>query len=167
MKQALIGMSIACTIALVGYQAIGQAREQGAAADKAAVEKAIAANEIKINEAFAKKDAATMKSFIADDAVAVETTGPTTVADMLKTLSTMDVKITEQTLSNFRYLWVDANTVIVTYTWTGKGTAMGMPVPSPAYASSVWAKRGAKWLAVYHQETASMPMNMSGMGMKK
>src|SRR6187431_2009099 len=120
MKQTLVGMSIACTIALVGYQAIGQARGQGAPADKAAVEKAIAANEIKINEAFAKKDAATMKSFIADDAVAVETTGPTTVAEMLKTLPTMDVKITEQNLSNFKYLWVDSNTVIVTYTWTGK-----------------------------------------------
>jgi len=42
MKQTLVGMSIACTFALVGYQAIGQAREQGAAADKAARELAVA-----------------------------------------------------------------------------------------------------------------------------
>jgi hypothetical protein len=54
-------------------------------------------------------------------------------------------------------LWVDDNTAVHYYRWTGKGTYMGQPVPSPVYASSVWTNRGGKWIAVYHQETAAMP----------
>ncbi|MEO7192386.1 MAG: nuclear transport factor 2 family protein [Vicinamibacterales bacterium] len=159
MKQMVIAVTAAFAI-IVGQAVIEGAAQGVAPADRAAVEKAIAANEQKINEAFAKRDAATMKTFIADEAVGVDMTGYTPVADTLKQLPTMDVKISEQNLANFKYTWVDANTVVVSYTWTGKGTAMGQPVPSPAYASTVWTKRGAKWVALFHQESAAATMPM-------
>lgn len=123
--------------------------------DRAAVEKAIVANENLLNNAFAKKDVATMKAHIADDAVMAEATGVMTVADMLKMLPTMDVKVTEQTLSNFKFVWADANTVVVTYTWTGKGMANGQPMPPTATSSTVWTKRGTKWVAIFHQESTA------------
>jgi ketosteroid isomerase-like protein len=136
-------------------------------ANHVAVEQAIMANEAKINAAFAKKDAAGMKMFIADDAMAQDMTGPMMVADLFKQLPTMDMKITEQASSDFKYTWVDANTVVVAYKWTGKGTYMGQPVPSPVYSSTVWTKRGAKWLAVFHQESAAASMAAMPMGMQK
>jgi hypothetical protein len=67
------------------------------------------------------------------------------------------MKITIQKTSDFNFLWVDANTVVVSYTWTGSGTMMGQPVPSPTYSSTVWTKRAGKWMAVFHQETVAPP----------
>jgi hypothetical protein len=65
----------------------------------------------------------------------------------------MNVKLTDVKLSDFKYHWVDANNVVLTYTWTGKGTVMGQPVPSPTVASTLYTKRNGKWLATFHQET--------------
>ena len=115
------------------------------------------ANETKINEAFSKKDVATMKSFISEDAVAVDMGGAGLVQELYKQLPTMDVKVTSQALADFKFVWVDANTVVTTYTWTGKGTVSGQPMPSPVFASSVWTKRAGKWVAIFHQETPAPP----------
>jgi len=84
--------------------------------------------------------------------------GATSVADMLKQLPTMDFKVTNAKLTNHKFQWIDDNTVVMTYTWSGQGTAMGQPVPSPVYASTVWTKKNGKWWAVFHQETPAMPM---------
>ena len=49
----------------------------------------------------------------------------------------------------------DDKTALVLYKWTGAGTMMGQPVPSPTYASTVWTKKGGKWVAIFHQETTA------------
>jgi hypothetical protein len=130
---------------------------QAASADRAAVEKQLAATEQKINDAFAKRDVAGMKANVAEDAYAIDPGGVTSVSEFFKQLPTMDVKLTDVKLSDFKYHWVDANNVVVTYTWTGKGTVMGQPVQSPAIASTLYTKRNGKWLAYFHQETPAAP----------
>ena len=153
-RTSLVVSGIALAVALVApaVRLLAQAP-----ADHAAIEKTIVANEQKVMDAFDKKDIATLKTLIADDGVGVDMGGVNPVAEMYKQLSTMDMKLTEQHMSDMRYIWVNATTVVLTYTWTGKGTMMGQPVPSPAYASTVYTKRGANWLAVFHQETTAMP----------
>ena len=130
---------------------------QAASADRAAVEKQLAAMEQKINDAFAKRDVAGMKANVAEDASAVDPGGVMPVSEFFKQLPTMDVKLTDVKLSDFKYHWVDANNVVLTYTWTGKGTVMGQPVQSPAIASTLYTKRNGKWLAYFHQETPAAP----------
>ena len=63
------------------------------------------------------------------------------------------VNITSWKISDEKVSWVDANTAIVTYKWTGAGTFQGQPFPPATYASTVWTKKGDKWLAVFHQES--------------
>ena len=104
---------------------------QAAPTDRAAVEKQIVASEQKINDAFGKRDVAGMKANVADDAVAIDPGGVTSVNEFFKQLPTMDVKLTDVKLSDFKYHWVDTNNVVLTYTWTGKGTVSGQPVQSP------------------------------------
>jgi ketosteroid isomerase-like protein len=156
-KYQIAGVSIVSLCLLAAFQINARVDAQ-APPDRAAIEKTLMANETKINDAFMKKDIATLKTLIADDGVGVDMMGPSSVAEMYKQLPTMDMKITESQLSGFKYVWVDANTVVLTYTWTGKGTAMGQPVPSPAYGSTVWNKRANGWRAIFHQETVAMPV---------
>ena len=149
----LLGVTLVLTAAL----AVVRLAAQMAPADRAAVEKTIVASEQKVSDGFAKGDIPTLKTLIGDDGVGVDMMGIKSIAEMYKELPTMDLKLTEQHLSDFKYTWVNPTTVVLTYTWTGKGTAMGQPVPSPAYVSTVYTKRGANWVAVFHQETPAMP----------
>ena len=50
-------------------------------------------------------------------------------------------------ISDEKVRWVDPNTAVVSYKWTGTGTFQGQTFPSPVYASTVWTKKGDKWLA--------------------
>lgn len=128
-----------------------------AAMDKPAVEKALMANEQKVNDAFAKKDVATFKSLVAADGIAVDMAGITIgMANIEQMMAGMTV--TESQLSDMVVHWFDSTTAVVAYKWTGKGTAMGQPIPSPVYASTVWVNSGGKWMAHFHQETAAMAM---------
>ena len=85
----------------------------------------------------------------------VDATGIVTFDAYIKQMGQM--KIETHSIGNSRFLWINDNTVVHTYTWTGKGTYMGQPVPSRAYASTVWTNRGGTWLPVFHQETAAAP----------
>jgi hypothetical protein len=149
----LLGVTLVMTAAFSVVRLVAQM----APPDRAAVEKTIVANEQKISEAFSKKDIATLKTLIGDDGFGTDMTGTNSIIGMYKQLPTMDMKITEQVMSDFKYVWVNPTTVVLTYTWRGKGTMMGQPVPSPAYGSTVYTKRGEKWVAVYHQETVAAP----------
>ena len=156
MKHLLTGLAVVSLLSMSTSRITATDAPQ-APPDRAAIEKTLMANENKINDAFSKKDIATLKTLIADDGVGVDPMGANTAAEMFKQLPTMDMKVSDTKLSDFKFLWVDANTVVMTYTWTGKGTMMGQPVPSPAYASTVWTKRGNAWKAVFHQETIAAP----------
>jgi ketosteroid isomerase-like protein len=135
-----------------------------APADRAAIEKTLMENEQKVNAAFSKTDVATMKMYIASDAALTQDSGYGPVASFFTQMPTMNIKVTEEKLSDFKFLWADPTTVILSFKWTGKGTVMGQPMPSQTYAATVWTKRGDKWLAVYHQETSAAPMaGMAGM----
>jgi hypothetical protein len=123
-------------------------------AQSSALDKAIIANEEKVNEAFIKNDIATVKSLVAADGWMADAGGFSKTSDIEKMMA--QAKITEAKINKPQVLWVDANTAIITYTWTGKGTYMGQPV-KPAYVSSVWTKKNGKWVAVFHQETEAAP----------
>ena len=154
MKHPLVAMLVVTLFSVSGSSPVLEAQ---APPDRAAIEKTLMNNEIKILEAFGKRDAAFLKSLIADDAVGVDMMGVSPTADLIKELPALDLKISEQKLTDFNYLWIDADTVVVTYTWTGKGTFMSQPLPSPLYSSSVWHKRANRWRSVFHQETQAAP----------
>jgi hypothetical protein len=121
------------------------------AQDKAALEKALIANETKMNEAVAKGDKATFTSMLAPDAWSADGTGIMKVSEFVTMFD--QVKITSWKIVDPKVQWVDANNAIVIYTWTGAGTFQGQPFPTKTYVSTVWTKKGDKWLAAYHQES--------------
>jgi hypothetical protein len=87
--------------------------------------------EMKINDAFEKNDSATVKTLIDPAAWAIDESGLMPVTEFFKMLDDRQVKATGQKLENFKVLWIDANTAVVTYKWSGKGTPAAPPPPDP------------------------------------
>jgi hypothetical protein len=113
-----------------------------AGADRAATEKQLIANERAINGAFAKGDVKTFYSMIDRTGVGIDNMGVTKIADLEQIIPT--AKIANWTIDDMHVVWVNADTAILYYKWSGGGTVMGQPVPSPVYSSSVWTKRAGK-----------------------
>jgi hypothetical protein len=125
-------------------------------AQDAQAEKTIIANERAANEAFAKGNRAAFVAHVAADGWAIDPMmGRAPVADLLKDFEAMtkDMKISSWDITDSKVQWVDANTAVHSYKWTGTGTAQGKPIPSPVWASSVWTKKNGKWTAVFHHES--------------
>jgi hypothetical protein len=61
-------------------------------------------------------------------------------------------------LSDFSYLWLDKDTVIMTYTATQDATCSGKKQAGKVIASSLWQKQNGKWVSPFHQETAAEGM---------
>ncbi len=122
-----------------------------AAQAQSALDKALIANEQKINEAVAKGDKAAFTALVAPDAWSIDSAGLMKVSDFAAMLDQLKIKTWK--LSDEKVSWVDANTAIVTSKWTGSGTFQNQPVPGTTYASTVWTKKGGKWIAVFHQES--------------
>lgn len=127
------------------------AKAPAAAADHAALDTALIANEHKINDAIAKGDKAAFQAQLSPDSLGADANGFMKTSDFVPMLD--QIKIKDWKMSDEKVTWVDANTAILTYKWTGSGTFHGQPVPTQTYASTVWTKKGGTWVAVFHQET--------------
>jgi ketosteroid isomerase-like protein len=123
--------------------------------DTAGTIKQIEAMERSLNAAIQKGDINAFKANIAEDAVSMDGNGPMPIAEFLKMFN--QFKVTSFTIDQAKVTFLNDTAAVITYRWTGKGTMMGQPVPSPTWASTTWLKRGGKWVAVFHQETLATP----------
>jgi hypothetical protein len=119
--------------------------------DKAAVEKALIDNERKINEAVAKSDKAAFLALAAEDGVWASGGGFVPMTLFVEAFD--QISVTEWDIVNPQVLWMNPTTAAVIYAWTGSGSVMNRPFAPRIMASTVWTKRGDKWVAVYHQES--------------
>jgi hypothetical protein len=114
------------------------------------------AKEKAIWDTIQKKDYDSFANMLADDQVEVLDAG---VWD--KAGSIAGVKEFEPTaiaFSNWKYVPISKNVVLVTYTVNVKGKYKGKEFPaSDTRGSSAWANRNGKWLAVFHQESGIKP----------
>ena len=70
-----------------------------------------------------------------------------------------DFEPSEVTFSNWKFLSVDEDAYVIIYDANLKGKYKGKEFPpATVHASSAWANRDGKWLAVYHQECDAMTM---------
>lgn len=77
---------------------------------------------------------------------------------ILKDMMEPGCAVNNFSLSDFSYLWLDQDTVIMTYNATQDATCGGKKQPEKVVASSVWQKKGGKWLSPFHQETPAEGM---------
>ena len=109
-------------------------------------------------EAIKSKDYDAFAAMLASDSVEVS---PGNVYDKAGTVANVkDFEPTEVIFSDWKYLQLDKDAFVVTYTVKSSGKFKGKEFPSEsARASSAWVNRDGKWVSVYHQEceVKSMP----------
>jgi hypothetical protein len=110
------------------------------------------AREKQIWDTIKKKDYDGFASFLADDQIEVFEWGVNDKAGSVKGIQQVD--LSKAVLSGFRTMKLNDNAALVIYMVKG---------PTPPFpkdgerASSIWAMRGGKWLAVFHQSTPVQP----------
>ena len=109
------------------------------------------ANEKKAWQAIQDKDFDTFASMLANDQIEVIQTG---VSDKAGTLASVrKLEFTEVNFSDWRFLPVDNDLVVTTYSVAVKGKMEGKDIPPDTMrASSAWVNRDGKWQAIFHQE---------------
>lgn len=112
----------------------------------------IEARERQIWEAMRSKNYDAFAGMLADDFVYVSAEG---VADKAQTVEAVKrAQFSEYDFSDTRFLKVDEDLAVLTYTTTEKATSEGRPAADRTIRNgSAWVRRGGQWLAAFHQET--------------
>jgi len=72
---------------------------------------------------------------------------------ILEWMSTKPCKGVTFDFADFRVQNLDSTVAMATFTATQSGTCGNHPLPSKAYASTVYVEQGNRWLMAYHQQT--------------
>jgi hypothetical protein len=108
--------------------------------------------------AIKNKDYEAFANMLAEDQV--EVTGEAVKDKAATTASVREFEPSEFTLSDWKFLSIDKDAYLVSYTANVKGKYQGKEFSAEAgraRASSAWVNRNGKWLAIYHQECPVKP----------
>jgi hypothetical protein len=124
----------------------------GKGTPKATLEEQIVANEKRVIwEAVAKKQVGVLRDALAEDYLDVSDVGVFNKSETLQLIPELNLR--DYTLDKFKVVRVDSGSAIVTYEAVQHWTLKGQEGSSHVRASSVWARRGGRWLIVFHQES--------------
>ncbi len=135
---------------VIALASLSQAATSSAQPEKAKAEESLIATEARLNRVFGSGDKSAFMQLLAPDAVWVSGSGFIPAALLADAID--DVKLANARIENPKVLWADANAAVVISVWMGSGIALGEPF-APKVSSTVWAKRGDKWIAVYHHDS--------------
>jgi hypothetical protein len=142
------GIGVIGAIALVANTWTGAASQQ-------ASEAALIANERALYGALAKGDAERFRTLILPSGVWATPTGFVPMDRLAGGLEGFAVP--QWGIENPHVVWTEGNSALVLYIRTGGGLFGDRPFAPMTLASTLWTKRGGKWLAVYHQESDDFP----------
>jgi hypothetical protein len=128
--------------------AVAHAQEKPAATRD---DKLLIANERALLNAVAKGDRASYQSLVLPEGVWTMKSGFVPMKLLAESLD--GFKLTKWDIVNPHVVWLGDDSALVSYAWTGTGTFGDQLLAPMTLASTVWVKRGGRWLAVHHQET--------------
>ncbi len=147
MKKIMMILVIAIGVSLVAFGQTKMSNDSKVEAQLIALEKAGW-------EAWKNKDGSWFQNNLSDDALHVDGAGVTDKAQSVKAIADCEVK--SVSLDNFKFLMLDKNTALITFTGTQDAVCGGKTQPSTVRASSVYVKRGGKWLNAFYTETPAV-----------
>jgi len=104
-------------------------------------------------EALKMGDLPAFAASTAENAVFVDAQGPATKAEVIS--HTAEFRLHDYTIEDVRFVPVSADSGLIIYTLTETGASHGKEFSARVHVSSLWLKRGGKWLCAFSQETAA------------
>ncbi len=112
-------------------------------------------------EAWKNKDPSWYQANTTDEILLINSDGVSNKAQMIRDLSSCDIK--SVALDNFKFVMLDKDAVLMTYTAMQDGMCGGQKIPSMVRSTVNYVKRGGKWLEAMYMET---PMSMPSAAMQ-
>jgi len=103
-------------------------------------------------EAWKNHDGKFFQDFLSDDHVEVGFGGVSNKAEIVSFVGSLVCTVKSYQLDQFELKMLDKNTALLTYR-EAQDTVCHNPVPSPCWVSSLYMKRGDRWLNVLYQQT--------------
>ena len=125
------------------------------AASKQASETTLIANERALYEAVAKGDAEKFRSLVLSEGWWTTPSGWVPMGPLAGGLGAFELP--KWGIENPHVVWTDGDSALVLYIRTGGGRYGERPLAAMNLASTLWTKRGGKWVAAYHQESEDIP----------
>jgi hypothetical protein len=118
----------------------------------------VEADERMVWDTFEKKNLAAFESVLTDDSLEVEPDGVYDKAASVNMIKQMlNAGTFKATLSDSKTVKLDDDATVLTY--TAKSAMKGFPAMGQRH-TTVWVKRGGKWMAAFHQGTTIMKAGM-------
>lgn len=124
-----------------------------ASSNPSALKDAIVSLEKESWVAWKNRDGAYFAKFLSGDHVELGQQGPSGKAEVVAFVGNKACVVSSYSLDKFNLTQITADTALLTYFATQDTQCNGHPVPSPAWASSLYVKRNGKWLNVLYQQT--------------
>jgi Domain of unknown function (DUF4440) len=106
-------------------------------------------------QAWKDHDAGFFQNFLADDHLEIFSNGPINKEAVVRTVGSKVCLVENYSIDQFSVSLIGDDTGIVTYHAAQTTTCNGQPVPSPVWATSVYAKRGGRWVNVLYEQTTA------------
>ncbi len=150
MKKIMMILMIA-----IGVSSIASAQTKMSKDANNAVETQIIALEKAGWEAWKNKNGGWFQTNLTDDYLLVNSGGVENKSQIVKSTAT-DCDVKSYALDNFKFIMLNKNSALITFTGMQDGVCSGKTIPATVRASSVYVKRGGKWLNAFYTETPAV-----------
>jgi hypothetical protein len=140
---------IALVIFAFAPLALGQKKQ----ADERTLKESLIKLEKQSWEAWKKRDGKFYSDFLSDDHLEVGGGGIGNKAEIVAFVGSPVCVVNSYSVDNFTLTVFDAKMALLTYHAEQDTTCGGKPVPSPAWVSSLYVRRGKRWLNAFYQQT--------------
>ena len=148
MKRSIIALAL---LTLVATFALGQMKKDDS------VETQIVALEKNAFEAWMKKDRKFFEEHMSEDGQYLDLNGVGGKAQYVKAIIENDCTVSSYSLDNTKVTMLSKDVALLNYRYAHDVKCGGNPEASPLWASTIYVKRGAKWLIAFHQEIPAAP----------
>lgn len=146
----LKGLVLLVAMAIAPFAAYPQGKGQPSKIAAPSLEKTILDQEKASWETLKQKNYSAFGELLADDYAGIDNTGISSRAELLKSMP--ELRLLNYTMEDVKVRSVANGVALITYKAKLSGSYQGKEL-KPIYASSVWVKRGSKWLQTFNQET--------------
>jgi uncharacterized protein (TIGR02246 family) len=146
MKRSIIALAL---LTLIATFALAQTKPNDS------VEAQIVALEKSAFEAWKNKDRKFFEEHMSEDGQYLDLNGVGGKAQYVKAIIDNDCKVTSYSLDNTKVTMLSNDVALLTYRYTHDVVCGGNPEASPLWATTMYVKRGGKWLIAFHQEIAA------------